>query len=407
MKSIRLFSRRYRMQDLAAWLVLFLLLSACQRQSPPVEAFLAGHWQDPLPPQGAPPAHFSALEASLDPSACGNCHVAQYAQWRSALHSHTMGAGIRWQFALLGQDESNRCLRCHAPLAEQKALLARAMGWSQAPATPPPAYIPATLADSGLSCAACHVRGHRRYGPPSPASGKTGEAATPHDGFVAATAFQDSRFCATCHQFPEDGPRLAGKLREDTYAQWLASGYAGKQTCQDCHMPQRQHLWRGIHDPEMLRRALAVDLRLTRLPSGGHRAEIVAHNRGAGHHLPTYMVPKIDLVLILRQAGQADVELARDVIGWKADVEMRHEAFDSRLPAGASRRYAHDFATPASADWHVELHVEVAPREHYERMFRQSLAQVAMSRENAELLRTAITEAAATRYTALRLHAAP
>lgn len=387
-----------------------LALPGCQRQQAAepasVEAFLAEHWRDPLPAQGKPPAHFSPVEASLDPQACATCHATQYQDWRGALHSHTMGAGIRWQFELLGQEESNRCLRCHTPLAEQKALIARAQGWSNVPATPPPAYVPETLADSGLNCAACHVRGHRRFGPPARAGAGAVKDA-PHGGFSAAEAFQDSRFCANCHQFPEDGPRLAGKLREDTYQQWLASDQAGKQSCQGCHMPERKHLWRGIHDPDMLRRGLAVDLKLTRLDSGAYRAQVEARNQGAGHHLPTYMVPKIDLVLTLHQAGADPVELARDVIGWKADVAMRQEEFDTRLAAGSARRYAHAFAAPDKPGWHVELSVEVAPREHYERMFRYSLINVSMSRAASDLLKTAIAEAAASRYTAMRLTARP
>ncbi|MBK6742366.1 MAG: hypothetical protein IPG66_05050 [Hydrogenophilales bacterium] len=145
-------------------------LGACGKPAPPqdIDAFLAQHWNDPVPAQGDPPNSFSAIEASLDPKACGSCHTEQYQQWQNALHSHTMGPGIRWQFELLGQNETNRCLRCHAPLAEQKALVARQMGWPNAPAAALPDYVPADLADTGLSCAACHVRGHQRFGPPNP-----------------------------------------------------------------------------------------------------------------------------------------------------------------------------------------------------------------------------------------------
>lgn len=387
-------------------LLLLAILAGCGRPQPAatVEQFLAGHWQDPVPPQGEPPKAYGPLEASLAPEACGQCHAEQYQQWRSALHSHTMGPGMLWQFELLGQEEANRCLRCHAPLAEQKALVARERGWANAPAAAPPAYVPANLADGGLVCAACHVRGHTRYGPPAPAGAAK---ASPHGGFVAATAFQDSRFCAHCHQFGADGPRLAGKLREDTYQQWLASGYAGKQACQSCHMPGRKHLWRGIHDPDMLRKGLAVELRLVPLGGGEYRVEVVARNQGAGHHLPTYMVPKIDLVLTLLPAGGRPVELARDVIGWKADVAIAEEVFDTRLPAGASRRFSHVFRAPDRAGWQAELRVDVAPREHYERMFRHSLANLAMSADSRRQLVAAIDEAAATRYTAQRLLARP
>lgn len=380
-------------------------LAACQPAPsvPDVGAFLNSHWQDPLPPQGAPPGDFTPLEASLAPEACASCHAEQHAQWRTALHSHAMGPGIYWQFPLLGQEEGNRCLRCHAPLAEQKALLARDQGWPRAPTTPPPAYVPEGLERQGLVCAACHVRGHVRFGPPA---GSAPDGQVPHGGFVASEAFRDSRFCAHCHQFPDDGPRLAGKLREDTYRQWQASPYAGKQTCQDCHMPEGKHLWRGIHDPDMVNRALAVELRVEPVGDGEYRAEVVARNQGAGHHFPTYMVPKVYLVLSLTRPGRPDSELAREVIGWMADEAIEREAFDTRIPAGESRRYEHLFRPPDGA-WEVELRVDVAPREHYERMFRHSLRQVTMPEASAAQLRTAIDEAVATRFTAMRVRAGP
>jgi hypothetical protein len=389
-----------------AGLGLVFVLFACSKPPRPdaIEAFLSTHWQDPLPAQGMPPASDTPLEASLAPESCGTCHVHQYRDWQTALHSHTMGPGIYWQLEILGQTEGNRCLRCHAPLAEQKALLAREMNWPNAPASPPPAYVPASLAHDGLVCAACHVRGHIHYGPPR--SGPTLQAG-PHGGFVPEPAFLDSRFCAHCHQFPDDGPRLAGKLREDTYQQWLASSYAPRQPCQSCHMPNGRHLWRGIHDPDMVRKALAVELHLKRLANDGeYEADIVARNQGAGHDLPTYLVPKISLVLNLSQPGHVPRELARDVIGWQADIDIKHEAFDTRIPAGGSRRYTHAFRPP-KGPWEVELRVDVAPAEHYERMFRYSLEKVSLSPQARATLKRALQDALATRFTAMQIAARP
>lgn len=391
-----------RMSAANALLCIALLLAACG-QNNDVEAFLVRHWSDPLPAQGPPPRAFTDLEASLAPEACGQCHVEQYAQWRTTLHSQAMGKGLRWQFDLMNQEESNKCMRCHAPLAEQKALVAVQKGWTNAPRDSPPQYVPPHLADSGLVCAACHLRGHRHFGP-----GRRANATNqPHAGFEAATAFQDSRFCAHCHQFPDEGARLGGKLREDTYRQWLASEYAGKQSCQNCHMPEGKHLWRGIHDPDMLRKALSIDLKLLRLPNGQHRAEVIARNTGAGHHLPTYLVPKIYLILQLNRPGQPPVELASDVIGWKADVAMTEEQFDTRIPAGASRHFSHDFQGPSLSGWEVELLVRVAPREHYERMFNHYLTSLELAPGTATELKSAIAEATSTRYLAMRVSATP
>ncbi len=341
-----------------------------------VRQFLDTHWQHPLAPQGDPPAEFTPVEASLAPGDCGQCHTDQYRDWSSSLHHQTMGPGIQWQFDLMAPAEANRCLRCHAPLAEQKALVARSRDWPNAPAAPPPDYVPADLAQQGLVCAACHVRKHRRYGPP-PGEERIQSAETPHGGFESATAFRDSLFCATCHQFPDDGPRLNGKLHEDTYAQWSASTHAREgRTCQSCHMPERRHLWRGVHDPALIRQALEVDLDVRRSGSGVAYVRATLVNRGAGHHFPTYMVPKVTAILYLVAAHDHDpIELTRGVIGWHVDVQLTTERFDTRIPSGGQFSLEAPLELPADWTGWVELRLKVHPREHYARVFRYMLGQ--------------------------------
>lgn len=388
--------------------MLALLLAACSSEQPAaptvdgIEAFLAQHWVEPVPPQGVPPAGFTPIEASLAPQDCGQCHAEQWQQWRSSLHSHTMGPGIQWQLRLMGQEQGNKCLRCHAPLAEQKALVALQQGWPGAPKAAPPEYVPADLAEQGLVCAACHVRGHQRFGPPA---NKAVQAPVPHGGFVDSAAFEDSRFCASCHQFPPDGPRVNGKLQEDTYAQWQSSPQAPQQSCQSCHMPERQHLFRGVHDRDMVLQALEVTLDVvTGLGAGTGEAQVVIRNTGAGHHFPTYMVPKVDVVLQLVDGEERTQPIARHVIGWGVNVALTEEAFDTRIAAGGEFAIAETFPLPDGTAWEVELRLEVAPREHYERMFRDSLRHAdVLEPPVLALLQQALQEAVATRYEALRL----
>ncbi len=364
-------------------------------------AFLARHWQQPLPPQGPVPAGFSALEASLAPESCGQCHASQYRDWQQSLHSQTMTAGILWQMRLMPQAEANQCLNCHAPLAEQKALIAQEHGWSGAPATPPPAHVPASLGHQGLVCAACHVRQHERFGPPPREEAGVSTPASAHaihGGFTMSKAFEDSRFCAGCHQFPADGPRTAGKLREDTWEQWRASPQAASgSTCQSCHMPDRQHKWQGVHSPEMIRRALSTTLEVK---DGTARAQLT--NTGAGHYFPTYMVPKIHVQLWWLQHGMESL-LVESVIGWQVDVSLEKESFDTRLPPGKSL----ELTAPLPADrrqGRVELRVLVAPKEHYERTYEFMLAQAdKLDAVTLGLVKTAHAEARASRFEALRL----
>src|SRR5215467_1151929 len=158
-----------------------------------VRDFLGRHWQRPIAPQGAPPPDFSALEASLAPASCGSCHPAQYTDWRTTHHAMSMGPGVTGQLKDLwkGDPESARlCLTCHAPLAEQHPERRE--------------IFDTRLMSQGIVCAACHVREHRRFGPPRresfmPASSPS--ARIPHDGAIRTPAFLDSDFCASCHQF--------------------------------------------------------------------------------------------------------------------------------------------------------------------------------------------------------------
>lgn len=335
-------------------------------------AFLDRHWAHPLPAQGEPPARFSAAEASLAPQACGTCHLVQWADWQTSLHSRTVGPGLLWQLRTFDQANGNACLRCHAPLAEQRALTALERGWPNAPTSPPPAYVPAELHRQGLVCAACHVRQHERYGPLPREGRPQPHPDLPHGGYVPDPAFSDSRFCSTCHQFEPDGRRVNGKLLQDTYEEWRNSpAAAAGQTCQSCHMPQRRHLWRGVHDPEMVARGLRRELTVRRLDAQRIRVEVALTNAGAGHYLPTYVVPKIQISLLLQGERPAlNRRLGTHVIGRSVDTALAQEAADTRLAPGASHAMAVETAA-GPGRWYVVLRTDVAPAEHYERMFAE------------------------------------
>src|SRR5262249_32716153 len=180
-----------------------------------VHDFLGRHWRRPLAPQGAPPPGFSALETSLAPESCGTCHPAQHADWRATLHAKSMGPGGagRGEGLLESDPESARlCRTCHAPLAEQQPGRRT--------------IFDARLMSQGIVCAACHVREHRRFGPPrreplTPASSPS--AKIPHGGAIRTPAFLASEFCASCHQFGADGLALNDKPLENTYEEWRAT----------------------------------------------------------------------------------------------------------------------------------------------------------------------------------------
>jgi hypothetical protein len=253
--------------------------------------------------------------------------------------------------------------------------------------------VPADLHRQGLVCAACHVRRHARFGPPAREDAAKGPL--PHGGFTASAAFGDSRFCSSCHQFPPSGPSLNGKPLENTYEEWRGSPAAKDgRSCQACHMPDRRHLWRGIHDRDMARQALAISLEV-----GGGRARVRLANVGAGHHFPTYVVPEVVATLQLVDAGGGvRAELARKVIARRIDLRLTEELFDTRIPAGGEARLEAALPASAPAGSRVELVVRVDPASHYQRTFADALARQRLSPEAATLLRQALARAAASAY---------
>lgn len=365
----------------------------------PEKAFLEQFWEEPIPAQGPPPEDFTSLEASLGPEDCRSCHPRKFEQWEESLHSQTMGPGIWWQFRVKSPGEVKGCMRCHAPLAEQKALVAQNLNWETAPPEPPPDFIPDDLHRQGLACAACHVRNHRRFGPPAEDSLPTDRA--PHGGFKAEDAFRDSQFCAECHQFPEDGPTLDGELRQNTHEEWRASEYAERGvSCQDCHMPQGDHTWRGVHDPGMVREAVTMGLESA--PTGGDRIRVRGRvaNTGAGHKLPTYTTPKLTArLLLVGPEGRVDRVVDTADIAWRADVKMSREIYDTRLDPGEAVELAGRVDRPAESGWEIHLRLDVAPRHHYERLFRYMFRQAdTMDATTLESLEEALKEAQATRF---------
>ncbi len=267
-----------------------------------LQHFVDGYWLRMVPPQGDPPTHWSDLEASLRPEDCSTCHPAQFEDWQTTVHSDAYSPGlsgqlVNWEGAAFGTVQS--CLMCHAPLSEQSAYLPSGDDW-----TPNPAY-DAGLRNHGIACASCHVRGNRRHGPPlRDGSTEPSPEGSPHGGVVRTAFFEDSRFCAGCHQFGPGGAAPNGKPLENTFAEWEASRYADEGvSCQSCHMPDRRHLWRGIHDPEMVRSGITIEWlgRSTKAGEAGLRIT----NTGTGHRFPTYATPEV-LVRILLLDGDRE-----------------------------------------------------------------------------------------------------
>jgi len=358
--------------------VVLAVVTACAA-APDVEEFVARHWRAPLAGQGPAPAKFSPTEASLHPEACGACHPAQLADWRTSLHAKTMGPGVAGQLVEMLHDDREsalRCYTCHAPLAEQR------------PGDP---AFDGTLAAHGLVCAACHVRSHERFGPPRRDGGidsPAPRASLPHNGVTRTPAFLSSEFCRGCHQFSPNGLAVNGKLLEDTYEEWKASRFARAGTqCQDCHMPDRRHLWRGIHDPDMVRQGLRITAGVPVRRAGEVRATLLVQSVRVGHKFPTYVVPRVVLRGEQLDAdGRAIDGTRRDyVIAREVTLDLEREDRDTRVAPGATARL--DYRAPQDPRARrMRLAIVVEPDAFYERFFA-ALLENGAGRGDADLKR--------------------
>lgn len=341
--------------------ILLIVAAALPGKGWPAAFSIEEHWRFPISPQGKPPSSYSELEASLKPESCGTCHSEQYEGWKGSRHSLAMGPGISGQLhsPWLDEEEEISCLNCHAPLAEQSRWISSNNGSPKKNA----AFIP-SLSSKGIACAACHLRGHTRFGPK-----RRGESPDdpPHDGFVEAEGFSDSRFCRPCHQFNEGNNRVAGKLLQNTYAEWESSGYPEKGVhCQTCHMPDRAHLWRGIHDPEMVKKGVDISAE-----KAGRRIDVVIKNSGVGHKFPSYVTPKVILrgVLLNNDGEEISETVDEAYIGWGVSLDLSEEHYDTRIKPGGTFEGSFDW-NRTKRGREVRITIRVLPDDFYTRFYK-------------------------------------
>jgi hypothetical protein len=361
---------------LLGWVGLWMVLV-------PSGAACSDFWERPIPRHGPAPAFAigNPVVADLAPSACGVCHIPQLEAWRGSLHALALSPGVLGQLDALDGATQDDCLSCHAPREEMRDRW-RDQGLAGAGQM------------AGVDCATCHVRDHVRHGPRS-------IPITPHGAVEALPLYRQSEFCAPCHQFDETGLSVNGKPLENTLEEWRQSRYARDGvTCQACHMPERRHSFKGIHDPEMTRQGLGVDV--------GRTAEglrVLVKNRGAGHALPTYVTPRILVDLAGPGAGPRLRHVIARTMRWSQE-EGWEELADTRLLPDESV----ELELPLAQGEGGEVRVRVEPGYDYaERIYPTLLALWSDTLSSAErgLLEQAREAAGQSAYTLYRFTCPP
>lgn len=340
------------------------------------------YWALPVPVQGEAPLGHHELTRGLSPFSCGLCHIKQFSEWSGSLHARASTKGLLSQLPAFDRETQTACLNCHAPTSEQQEFLAASE----------PGKVQHLF---GVDCVSCHLRQHIRHGPQS-------KPVTPHGQVVETELFRQSAFCSPCHQFPEWGERVNGKLLENTEQEWRNSSYAKEGiSCQQCHMQNGSHKFAGIHDPEMTRKALRMDIL-----RGKDGIVIDAWNAGAGHALPTYATPRIR---ILAQSGNPpDSELEHVIqrqLRWN-DEQGWTEQSDTRILPKQKIRLTLNLQPPQNG----EVIVLVEPDAFYHEFVYPSLEDSIGSEldpNSRAMLHEARIEAGRTGYVLYRFQCPP
>lgn len=340
------------------------------------------YWSRPINGLSAPAPQTGAGAgaAGAYPKDCAQCHGTQYDDWSKALHSRSVGPGLTAQLDPYNEPGfAMSCYYCHAPLTEQSEVV----GSGRAPAgehIKNPGF-DKRLQGSGVNCGVCHMREGIIYGPLPSKEGEEGmggrgggaTSGGERHASVQKDFFSDAAFCAACHQM-DSGFKLNGKLLMNTYREWRESKYARDNVaCQGCHMPGRRHLFRGIHDPEMVRSGIRIE---TEKGSGnrGIKARLRITNSAVGHMFPTYVTPSVVVSGFLTDAEGARMQdtVKEAVIARRVTLDLSQEVFDTRIPPQGTFSFDYETRVLPGARALV-FEIRVFPDEFYNRFFSSLL----------------------------------
>lgn len=318
------------------------------------------------------PAVTPAGLESVSARECGRCHAEIYREWSGSMHAQAW-TDPYFQVDFQYDDSQQICLNCHTPLVNQQEY--RVLGFRDREKLRPilepnPTFDPA-LRDEGVTCVICHLREGKIAGPFE-------TDAAPHPVVTDPEMTSGLKVCARCH--------VVSGTRWDTFYRIPPCGTVAEikergqdPDCIGCHMPAitrpvaegevarsgRQHLFRGGHHPEQVRKALQVHYEKS-LDAAGTTQTYVFEltNVGTVHYLPTG-TPDRQLSLELRLRDRADGIIKEQIFTMKRHIMWRPfiiDLRDTRLAYRVPRRFSFSFhldgrREPAVLDVTVRYHL--------------------------------------------------
>jgi len=334
----------------------------------------------------------------LSAEECAVCHQDFYKEWQTTIHSQAWTDPYfraDWQF----DGAQHSCRLCHTPLDRQqphKVLAYRDRDKWDPVLEDNPAF-DRKLQHEGVTCAACHYRDGKIVG-------VLGDINAPHP---VKKLDDPNQVCVRCHivdgdrwdtffRFPPCGTVAeiestltvvekndsinAVKSQDEnnvTDKSTVKTGISGEVSvldtrelgCVECHMPllkrplvkggevreTRQHLWRGGHDPEMVKKALTIEF-VEDKPAENEPAKknrkftLTLTNTGAAHYVPTGTPDRylsVHLRLLDKQGRVLDEQknTVKRLVMWRPFIiDLR----DTRLPRWQPRKYS--LQVPANSE---------------------------------------------------------
>jgi mono/diheme cytochrome c family protein len=338
-------------------------------------------WGKTIEFQGPAPDNLAPAQASSSVEQCTRCHAKQRREWKGSLHALAGSPGLLAQVARLGKRPASAesCQRCHAPLPEQlPRIRAGHRGGDDTDRTyeDNPDFDD-DLRKEGINCASCHVRKHIRNGPEMLDDSKLLDL--PGYQVNELAIYERSDFCVGCHQLPA---RIAlnGKPLLNTYREWLEGPYMRRGIqCQHCHMPNREHTFKGVHDKDTFRQGIKVETITGKSGSSGAvSVRTRVWNVGAGHYLPTTPTPAAFVSIELVDGDGDGIKgafeekrIGRHIVfgkGGFSDLE------DTRIPPGENLELAMAWKDGrVSAATHARIIVRVEPDNYYVGLYKKRL----------------------------------
>jgi len=301
---------------------------------------------------------------NLKAESCGTCHREIYDEWKTSIHARAFADPF---FQAYWKKDKNIwvCLNCHTPLENQQPTLIKEIprGRVEKAIQEPNPHYDADYQKEAISCAACHVRDGVIYGPFE-------DSAAPHPTKFDPN-FRTTQICYRCHNVVSGPAQFYNVGPCGTYAEYEGKFFMQERgfICQSCHMPEidravatdgpirrgRQHLWRGGHDPDMIKRAVAVQIKADPpQPKPGDQVTFVLTliNAGAGHKIPTGDPDRhFTIEFLVEDREKRVIHQDTSTMGrWIMWQPVVLELYDNRLLPLASREYRFTYRMPAESE---------------------------------------------------------